>query len=111
MVLGERGNIFDISGFRSVNEEVLETLIKTPGLLVERIVSHGQTTVIGEWYDQAGDEWVLLLTGRAVIRFESDETIELLPGDYLFIPAHRKHRVEFTSADPDCIWLAIHGKL
>ena len=106
-----RGNIFDISGYRSLDEEVLEAMIKTPELLVERIISKGQITPQGEWYDQERDEWVVLLTGRALIRFEPGEVIELLPGDYLFIQAHKKHRVEYTSADPVCIWIAIHGKL
>jgi len=91
--------------------EVFETLIQTPDLLVERIISCGQATPEGMWYDQEVDEWVVLVTGQATIRFEPGETVELNPGDSLLIPAHRRHRVEYTSVDPRCIWLAIHGNL
>jgi len=91
--------------------EVFETLIKTADLLVERIISSGQATPEGEWYDQEVDEWVVLVTGQARIRFEPGELVELNPGDYLLVPAHRRHRVEHTSVDPRCIWLAIHGNL
>jgi len=99
----------DLSGTEA--PEIFEALIKTPGLLVERIISRGQVTPEGEWYDQELDEWVALISGHAIIRFEPDERIELAPGDYLLIPAHRRHRVEYTSVDPACIWLAIHGNL
>ena len=103
-------NIFDIRGMGAGGGEIFEALIKTPGLLVERIISKGQITPTGEWYDQEADEWVVLLTGRSRLRFD-DEVVEMYAGDYLFIPSHRKHRVEFTSSDPACIWLAIHGNL
>lgn len=63
----------------------------------------------GEWYDQERDEWVILLRGTAELRAR-DNRIELNQGDYLYIPAHQKHRVEYTSSDPACIWLAIHFK-
>jgi len=107
----KKENLFHISGNGTRESEVFETLLKTGDLLVERIISHGQATATGEWYDQDQDEWVVLLTGKASIRFSPGEIIELLPGDYLFIPAHQRHRVESASADPECIWLAIHGKL
>jgi cupin 2 domain-containing protein len=78
------------------------------GVLIERIISTGQTTPVGEWYDQPRDEWVMLLQGEARLGYEDGSTIALHPGDYVLIPAHQKHRVEFTSTEPPCIWLAVH---
>lgn len=92
----------------ALNGEVFEPLLQTPGLLLERIVSNGQVTPEGEWYDQERDEWVLLLRGCAGLRFEGEETITLTPGDYQHIPAHCRHRVEWTSEQEQTVWLALH---
>lgn len=78
---------------------------------IEKILSSGHTTEEGKWYDQAEDEWVILLSGIAILEFEDNSIIEMKPGDYIFIPAHKKHRVTFTSKEPSCLWLAIHGHL
>ena len=93
--------------------ELFEPIVKTSSLLVERIVSMGQTTPPNEWYEQATDEWVLLLQGTARLLFDhfEGEIIELLAGDYVLIPKQRKHRVIYTSTQPPCVWLAIHGSL
>ncbi|MGV2830726.1 cupin domain-containing protein [Myxosarcina sp. GI1(2024)] len=90
-------------------EELFQSLFSTESISIERIVSTGQRTPPGEWYDQERDEWVILLRGTAELRAR-DNRIELNQGDYLYIPAHQKHRVEYTSSDPACIWLAIHFK-
>lgn len=90
-------------------QEAFETLIEQPKFLLERIVSQGQTTPPGQWFDQDRDEWVVLLTGSATIRFETEDVqVALWPGDYLRIPAHCRHRVERTDADQPTIWLALH---
>ena len=91
--------------------ELFEPLIPDHGVLIERIISTGQATPAGEWYDQDRDEWVVLLRGRAVLGYANGERIELEAGDAVFIPAHERHRVESTSVDPPCIWLAVHGRL
>ncbi len=91
--------------------EIFESILTTEEILIERIISHGQTTPIGHWYDQQKDEWVILLQGEAQLSYEDGSQIDLKAGDYLLIPAHQKHRVDFTSSSPPCIWLAIHGKL
>lgn len=80
-------------------------------MLIERIISTGQVTPIGEWYNQDQDEWVILLQGDATLDYFDGSSIQLKAGDYLFIPAHQKHRVEYTSSEPPCIWLAVHGNL
>ena len=92
-------------------EELLEPLIPDRGILIERIVSSGQSTPEGEWYDQERDEWVVLLQGEATLAYEDGRMRHLSSGDYVFIPAHEKHRVEHTNTHPPCIWLAVHGKL
>ncbi len=89
-------------------DELFETLLAQNTVKIERIVSRGHVTPSGEWYDQAGDEWVLLLQGAAQLAYEDGELIDLHPGDYLLIPAHARHRVAWTAPDADSIWLAVH---
>jgi cupin 2 domain-containing protein len=89
--------------------ELFEPLVPDQGVLIERIVSTGQSTPAGEWHDQHRDEWVALLQGAATLVFEGGRTIDLVPGDALLIRAHERHRVEKTSAEPPCVWLAVHG--
>ena len=79
-------------------------------LRIERIVSRGHASPDGFWYDQESSEWVLLVAGAARLRFEGEEPLHLKPGDYVHIPAHRRHRVEWTDPDAATIWLAIHCK-
>lgn len=98
-------NIFaDIPG--SLPEEVVQTLLTAPGIRIERIISHGQASPPGFWYEQPDNEWVLLIQGAATLSIE-DDVIELRPGNYLNLPAGRKHRVEWTTPDEPTIWLAI----
>lgn len=79
------------------------------GVRVERIVSRGQVTPPGEWYDQAGAEWVMVVEGAAELIFEGpDERRRLTRGDFVFIPAHRRHRVAWTDPDQPTLWLAVH---
>ncbi len=88
--------------------ELFETLLQRRGLRLERIVSHGHTTPEREWYDQEWDEWVILLSGSAELLFEDGERCAMRTGDYLFIPAHRRHRVTCTDAQHKSVWLALH---
>jgi len=90
--------------------EQLETLCKSAGFRVERIVSAGQCSPEGFWYDQNWDEWVVMLRGGATLQLQDPEqTLYLATGDWIFLPAHRKHRVESCSKEPPAIWLAVHG--
>ena len=75
-------------------EEFIETICSGGRFRIERIVSRGHSSPEGFWYDQAEDEWVVLLSGRARLSFEAGESVELSPGDYLDIPAHCRHRVD-----------------
>jgi len=90
-------------------QELFETLLSAPSFKLERIVSAGHATAAGEWYDQDRDEWVLVLRGCALLRFESEPVpLELAAGDYVLIPAHCRHRVEWTSGSEKTVWLALH---
>jgi cupin 2 domain-containing protein len=90
-------------------EELLETLLGTEHIRIERIVSCGQASPPGFWYDQEWQEWVFLLEGAAAVAFDGgEEPRRLLPGDHLAIPAHRRHRVAWTAPDRPTVWLAVH---
>ena len=94
---------------RELQNELIETIIKKENITINRIVSNGHTTDKGEWYDQSDDEWVIVIQGEAILTFEKNECfVKLMPGDYLFIPAHTRHRVEWTLPEYNTIWLAIH---
>ncbi len=104
----ERGNLFAELACRRPGEQSLQ-LLATPNLRLERIVSVGHASPPGFWYDQDRAEWVIVLAGSAQLLFAGEaEPIRLGPGDYLHIPAHARHRVEWTDAEQPTIWLAVH---
>ena len=101
-------NVFDEVP-RSLTAERVDVLLDTASLRLERIVSTGQTTPPGQWYDQDRDEWVLVLRGRARIRIEGEaEDRALGVGDHLLLRAHVRHRVEWTDPAGPTVWLALH---
>lgn len=97
------------AGTRGSSHEQLLTLVERTDCRIERIVSQGHVTPDGQWYDQDGDEWVLVVTGKAKLELaEPAECVMMTAGDYRLIPAHRRHRVAWTDAAQPTIWLAIH---
>jgi cupin 2 domain-containing protein len=93
-------------------EEVFEDIVRTKTVSIERIVSKGHSSSDDFWYDQKAGEWVIVLKGRARLRFEMPEsTIEMGPGDYLDIPPHCRHRVEWTDPEEETVWLAVYYSL
>jgi cupin 2 domain-containing protein len=107
-----RGNIFDLKNFISDSDkELFEPIFIGTNFKAERIISKGHTTPTGEWYDQEQDEWVILLQGEASIEFDNGKKNNLNPGDYIIIPAKKRHRVASTSTEPPCVWLAFHGNI
>ncbi|OGX09331.1 MAG: hypothetical protein A2Y03_01620 [Omnitrophica WOR_2 bacterium GWF2_38_59] len=104
----ERGNLFEgIS--KQLPKEVFSQLLETGKFRLERIVSQGQSTSKGEWLEQDQNEWVVLLSGAAILSFEKDvNQFNMKPGDYLHIPEHCKHRVEWTDPKVKTVWLALH---
>ncbi len=101
-------NMFaDVPG--TLPEERFEELIRGSQFRLERIISTGHVTPAGQWYDQDDDEWVLVLRGSAQLVFDGEsETVSLKPGDYVLIPAHCRHRVQWTDPREPTIWLALH---
>ena len=89
-------------------EELVTLLHQSPQVRIERIVSRQHTTPVGEWYDQETDEYVVLLTGSAGLLIDGNEVVVMKPGNAILLPAHCRHRVEWTDPACDTIWLAIH---
>ena len=88
--------------------EVSEALITGEGIRLERIVSLGQVSPEGFWYDQKEAEWVMVMTGRARLTIAGEPQDRVLgPGDAVFLPAHCRHRVAWTDPDHPTVWLAL----
>ena len=88
--------------------EITEALLSARGVRLERIVSHGQVSPPGFWYDQDEAEWVLVLSGSARLAIAGEREDRLLrEGDAIFLPAHCRHRVTWTDPDFPTIWLAL----
>jgi cupin 2 domain-containing protein len=92
-------------------EEQVQILLSRPGIRIERIVSHGQASEAGFWYDQDEAEFVVLLAGTALLSLQITdgvhETVALRPGDWLHLPAHCRHRVDATAEGQPTVWLAV----
>ena len=89
-------------------DELSTTLLEAANVRIERIVSHGHASPEDFWYDQSQHEWIMVLKGAARLRFEGEEQpVEMVPGDSANIPAHKKHRVEWTMPNEPTIWLAV----
>jgi len=101
------GNLFS-SIPRHMSDEVFDTVLASDGCEIERIISKGHQSPPDYWYDQERNEWVMVLKGASKLKFKDDQSIvEMMPGDFICIPAHCKHRVEWTDPDVETIWLAI----
>lgn len=106
--MGADGNVYAAVPPTLAEEEFL-TLLSSPTVRIERIVSRGQASAPDFWYDQQWAEWVLVLKGAAQLRFEGEaDPVRLDEGDYVAIPPGRRHRVEWTDPDRPTIWLAVH---
>ena len=103
-------NLFDNNLFdslpTSIPNELIQVIAGNQHVRIERIVSHGHASPDGFWYDQDENEWGIVLKGAARLRFD-DRSVELKAGDFVNIPAHKKHRVEWTTPDEPTIWLAV----
>jgi cupin 2 domain-containing protein len=104
------GNLFADIPARLAQEEIT-TLMSAPDLRIERIVSRGQSSPPDFWYDQPQAEWVIVLAGCALVTLEGDGApMRMEPGDHVHIPAHRRHRVEWTDPAQATVWLAVHHR-
>ncbi|QDT04629.1 Cupin domain protein [Rubripirellula lacrimiformis] len=109
MQIPQDGNLF--AGTDQVlPQELIEVVAGSANqsLRIKRIVSHGQATPPGQWYDQSQHEWVAVIAGEADLRFEDEAVARTMrAGDYVFIHAHRRHRVDRTSDSCPTIWIAV----
>ena len=100
-------NIFkDLSG--NIEKEIIQVLCEHSNIKIERIVSTGQSSPQGFWYDQNNHEWIIVLKGTGAVEFHKGKTVELSEGDYINIPKNVKHRVAWTMPEKPTIWLAIY---
>lgn len=105
----QAGNLRSALPSQPLSSELVDVLAERGAVRIERIVSTGQITPDAAWYDELTDEWVLLVSGEARLRIEDESADRALgSGDWLFIPAHCRHRVTWTSTDPPAVWLAVH---
>lgn len=103
----EKANLFEVIP-RAMRDELVERITGAGAVRVERIVSRGHASPPGFWYDQEETEWVIVVRGRARLRFEAgDAILDLGPGDHVTIPPHARHRVESTAPGQDTIWIAV----
>ena len=101
------GNIYNLIP-DDLSDEVFEILVQNTSVTIERIISRGHSSPETGWYDENRNEWVMLLKGEARLSFADGPSVNLKAGDFLDIPAHKKHRVDWTDPDTETIWLAIH---
>jgi cupin 2 domain-containing protein len=103
-------NIFDsVSMAAGPRSESIEEILVRSRLKIERIVSHAHRSPPGFWYVQTWNEWVIVLSGSAKLRFEDEAEVRCITaGDYVFIPAKKRHRVDWTSETEPTVWLAVH---
>jgi cupin 2 domain-containing protein len=89
-------------------DEAVTTLLTTKGVRIERIVSYGNASQEGFWYDQDEVEWIIVLAGHALLTVEGESAErELRPGDSMLLPSHCRHRVSWTHPDQPTVWLAV----
>ena len=104
------GNLFADLPQDATREHVVE-LLRSSAVTIERIVSYGQGSPPGFWYDQDWAEWVIVLQGSAVLLIDGEAAPRRLQrGDYVHLPAHTRHRVEWTEAAEPTVWLAVHHR-
>lgn len=90
-----------------IPEEIVGNLVTTDFVRIEKIISKGQCSPDNKWYDQHENEWVMVIKGAGILEFENDEEVSLNSGEYLNIPAHKRHRVSWTDPNEETIWLAV----
>lgn len=88
-----------------LENEIFEILHKQKDIEITHIVSSSK--IPNKEYDQEEDEFVLLLEGEARLSIEGKEKL-LKKGDYIFLPAHTKHKILHVKNNTH--WLAIYIK-
>lgn len=103
------GSLLDGLPATPLADERFDELLRRGGLRLVRIVSTGQATPAEAWYDQDEDEWVVVVRGRARLMIEGETAArDLGEGDWVLLPAHCRHRVDWTDPGQPTVWLALH---
>lgn len=89
------------------DQELIDVLVSSPNVRIERIVSKGHTSPESGWYDQNEHEWVMVLEGSGTLLFDDGSEAVLNKGDFITIPAHTRHKVTRTDPDNLTLWLAV----
>jgi cupin 2 domain-containing protein len=92
----------------NLSTEIIEQIVVSDRVKIERIISKGHCSPESGCYDQDNNEWVIVLKGEAILSFADESSVTLKAGDYLNIPVHKKHKVTWTAPDIETIWLAVH---
>ncbi len=92
------------------DKEIFQCLAESEHVKIEKIVSKGHTSPKTGWYNQDWDEWVMVIEGKAIISFADGHSLTLKKGDFITIPAHKKHKVDWTEPETNTVWLAVHYK-
>ena len=101
------GNIFEALP-DNLDEEIFEQLVQSKHVRIEKIISTGQRSPESGWYDQEDNEWVMVLKGEARLSFDDRTSVALRVGNFINIPAHTKHKVDWTDPEGQTVWLAVH---
>ena len=91
----------------AIPDELTDVLASSNSIRIERVVSTSHSSPEGFWYDQDENEWVVVLKGEGKLAFKNAESVHLKPGDHVLIPAHQRHRVEWTTPEVPTVWLAV----
>lgn len=92
----------------SLKDEIFEDIVSSKNIKIERIISDGHTSPKEGWHESDKNEWVIVLQGNAILSYEQEKDVVLKAGDYINIPALKKHKVSFTSKSEKTIWLAVY---
>jgi len=92
---------------KDLTDEFFEEILVSKNVTIEKIISKGHTSPKSGWYDQDKNEWVMVLKGGAILSFEDEKQVHLKSGEYINIPAHKKHKVSWSEPDVETIWLAV----
>lgn len=93
-------NVFD-------NTALIESLIETKDVRIERVASRGQASKAGASCPQDFNEFLVVLEGSTVLEV-GDQKYKMGAGDYIIIPPKTQNRVAATTDTEETVWLAIY---
>jgi quercetin dioxygenase-like cupin family protein len=98
-----RGRLDDATSAPASGERVTD-LVRLGNVVIRQVVS-GTITPVD--YDEAEDEWAVVLGGAATLEVAGDE-FELRARDWVLLPARTPHRL--VRAEPGTSWITMHTR-